>query len=106
MVDNAFRVNVTYDKPQDFDGKELSNEEVQRFYQLLKEMNTPLYEGLWDSKLSMCVILLAAKSNWNVLDQCLEFFAKMMLDATPTKENLHTSFYDANRLVSKLGLEV
>lgn len=54
----------------------------------------------------MCVILLAAKSNWNVLDQCLEFFAKMMLDATPTKENLHTSFYDANRLVSKLGLEV
>lgn len=37
---------MTYDKPQDFDGKELSNEEVQRFYQLLKEMNTPLYEGL------------------------------------------------------------
>ncbi|KAI5412176.1 hypothetical protein KIW84_057016 [Lathyrus oleraceus] len=30
----------------------------------------------------------------------------MMLDATPTKDNLPTSFYDAKRLVSKLGLEV
>jgi hypothetical protein len=30
----------------------------------------------------------------------------MMLDATPTKDNLPTSFYDAKMLVSKLGLEV
>ncbi|KAI5443990.1 hypothetical protein KIW84_012571 [Lathyrus oleraceus] len=54
----------------------------------------------------MCVRLLAAKSNWNVPDQCLEFFAKMILDATPTKDNLPTSFYDAKKLVTKLGLEV
>ncbi|CAK8564730.1 unnamed protein product [Lathyrus sativus] len=106
MVGNAFGVNVTYDEPQDFDGEELPNEEAQRFYQLLKEMNTPLFEGSADSKLSMCVRLLAAKSNWNVPDQCLEYFAKMMLDATPTKDNLPTSYYDAKRLVSKLGLEV
>ncbi|CAK8534900.1 unnamed protein product [Lathyrus sativus] len=106
MVGNAFRVNVTYDEPQDFDGEELSNEEAQRLYQLLKEMNTPLFEGSTDSKLSMCVRLLAAKSNWNVPDQCLEYFAKMMLDATPTKDNLPTNYHDAKRLVSKLGLEV
>ncbi|CAK8541872.1 unnamed protein product [Lathyrus sativus] len=30
----------------------------------------------------------------------------MMLDVTPTKDNLPTSYYDAKRLVSKLGLEV
>ncbi|CAK8575475.1 unnamed protein product [Lathyrus sativus] len=54
----------------------------------------------------MCVRLLAAKSNWNVPDQCLEYFAKMMLDATPTKDNLPTSYYDAKWLVSKLDLEV
>ncbi|CAK8537618.1 unnamed protein product [Lathyrus sativus] len=30
----------------------------------------------------------------------------MMLDATPTKDNLPTSYYDAKILVSKLGLEV
>ncbi|KAI5423193.1 hypothetical protein KIW84_046256 [Lathyrus oleraceus] len=106
MVGDAFGVNVTYDEPQDFDQEELPNEEAQKFYQLLQEMNTPLFKGSSDSKLSMCVRLLAAKSNWNVPDQCLEFFAKMMLDATPTKDNLPTSFYDAKRLVSKLGLEV
>ncbi|CAK8571306.1 unnamed protein product [Lathyrus sativus] len=30
----------------------------------------------------------------------------MMLDATPTKYNLPTRFYDAKRLMSKLGLKV
>ncbi|CAK8561003.1 unnamed protein product [Lathyrus sativus] len=54
----------------------------------------------------MCVRLLAAKSNWNVPYQCLEYFAKMMLDTTPTNDNLPTSYYDGKRLVSKLGLEV
>ncbi|CAK8537135.1 unnamed protein product [Lathyrus sativus] len=106
MVGDAFGVNMTYDKPEDFDGEEFPNEEAQIFYQLLNEMNMPLFEGSSDSKLSICVRLLATKSNWNVLDHCLEFFAKMMLDSTPTKDNLPTCFYDAKRLVSKLDLEV
>jgi hypothetical protein len=46
-------------------GEELPNEEAQGFYQLLNEMNTSLFEGSSDSKLSMCVRLLAPKSNWN-----------------------------------------
>lgn len=50
--------------------------------------------------------LLAAKSNWNILDQCLETLAKMMLDVTHVKENMPTSYYEAKRMVSKLGLEV
>ncbi|CAL5188079.1 unnamed protein product [Lathyrus oleraceus] len=106
MVGHAFGVNVTYDEPGDFDGEELLNEETRRFYQLFKEMNMPLFEGSSYSKLSMCLRLLAAKSNWSVPDQRLKFFIKMMLDATPTKDNLPTCFYDAKRLVSKLGLEV
>lgn len=36
----------------------------------------------------------------------MELFAKIIFDASPTKDNLPTSFYDAKRLVSKLGLEV
>lgn len=106
MVGGAFGVNMTYNEPEDFDGEKLSNEEAQRFYQLLKEMNMSLFEGSSYSKLSMRVRLLIVKSNGNVPDQCLEFFIKMMLDATPTKDNLPTSFYDAKRLVSKLGLKV
>ncbi|XP_058784597.1 uncharacterized protein LOC131659423 [Vicia villosa] len=54
MVEDAFGVNVAYDQPEDFDGEELPNEEAQRFYQLLNEMNIPLFEGSSDSKLSMC----------------------------------------------------
>ncbi|KAI5412278.1 hypothetical protein KIW84_057080 [Lathyrus oleraceus] len=88
MVGDALGVNVTYDEPEDFDGEELLNEEAQRFYQLLNEMNMLLFKGPLDSKLSMCVRLLAAKSNWNVPNQCLEFFAKIMLDATPMKDNM------------------
>ncbi|KAI5410237.1 hypothetical protein KIW84_055651 [Lathyrus oleraceus] len=53
----------------------------------------------------MCVRLFAAKSNWNISDQCLEFFAKMMLGATPLKENMPTSYYDANRMLSNLRKE-
>jgi hypothetical protein len=73
---------------------------------MMEEVNKPLFEGASDSKLSMCVRLLAARSNWNVPEDCLEFFSKMMLDATPVKDNLPTSYYDAKRLVSKLGLKV
>ena len=68
MVSDAFGVNVAYDEPEDFDAEELPNENAQKFYQLLKEINIPLFEGSSDSRLSMCVRLLAAKSNWNVPD--------------------------------------
>ncbi|CAK8561169.1 unnamed protein product [Lathyrus sativus] len=102
MIGDALGVNVTYDEPQDFDADELPNEEAQNFYQLLKEINIPLFEGSSNSMLSICVRLLATKSNWNVPNQCLEFFAKMMLDATPVKENMPTSYYN----VKRMGLKV
>ncbi|KAI5405777.1 hypothetical protein KIW84_052518 [Lathyrus oleraceus] len=106
MVNDALGMNVTCDEPQDFDADELPNEKEKNFYQLLKERNIPLFEGSSDSRLSMCVRLLTAKSNWNILDHCLGFFAKMMLDASPMKENMPTSYYDTKRMMSKLRLEV
>ncbi|CAL5211748.1 unnamed protein product [Lathyrus oleraceus] len=57
MVGNAFGVNVTYVEPGDFYGEELSNEEAPRFYQLLIEMNTSLFEDSSDSKLSKSEII-------------------------------------------------
>jgi hypothetical protein len=54
----------------------------------------------------MSVRLLATMSIWNVSENCLEFFSKMMLDVTPVIGNLPTSYYDVKRLVSKLGLKV
>ncbi|KAI5445714.1 hypothetical protein KIW84_013803 [Lathyrus oleraceus] len=54
----------------------------------------------------MCVRILDAKSNWNVPDQCLELFAKLMLYVTPVNGNMPTSYYDTKRMMSTLGLEV
>jgi hypothetical protein len=72
---------------------------------MMKKVNEPLFEGSSESKLSMCVRLLAGKSNWNVREECAEYFKKMMRDSTPVPENLPLSYYEAKRLVSKLGLE-
>ncbi|CAK8576088.1 unnamed protein product [Lathyrus sativus] len=65
MIGDALGVNMAYNEQQDSDGEELPNEKAQNFYQLLKEINTPLFEGSSNSKLSMCVRLFVAKSNWN-----------------------------------------
>jgi len=65
----------------------------------LLNANTPLCEGASKSKLSMCVRLLACKSNWNISDQCLEFISKMLLDTTPSKIGLPKSYYSAKRPV-------
>jgi hypothetical protein len=104
MVGDALGVNLSYDGG----GEEeiIPNNKALKFYSMMDEVNKPLYEGSSDSKLSMCVRLLAARSNWNVPEDCLEFFSKMMLDSTPVKDNMPTSYYDAKRLVAKLGLEV
>ncbi|GAU32074.1 hypothetical protein TSUD_53420 [Trifolium subterraneum] len=104
MVGDALGVNLSYERG----GEEeiIPNEKALKFYSMMEEVNKPLFEGSSDSKVSMCVRLLAARSNWNVPEDCLEFFSEMMLDATPVKDNLPKSYYDAKRLVSKLGLEV
>ncbi|GAU49929.1 hypothetical protein TSUD_408300 [Trifolium subterraneum] len=104
MAGDALGVNLSYERG----GEEeiIPNEKALEFYSMMEEVNKPLFEGSSDSKLSMCVRLLASKSNWNVPEDCLEFFSKVMLDATPVKDNLPKSYYDAKRLVSKLGLEV
>jgi len=105
MVYDALGQHETFE-PSNFNNtEEPPNEEAQSFYDLLLEANKPLFEGAIDSKLSICVKLLACKSNWNVPDQCLDFITKMLLDVTPIKEGLPKSYYDAKRLVSMLGLK-
>jgi len=79
------------------------DEATQDFYNLLSA-NLPLYEGASESKLSVCVKLMACKTNWNVPQKCLDFFASMLADVCPSKNSLPENFYQAKKLVSKLGL--
>lgn len=70
------------------------------------EANRPLYEGASDFKLSMCVRLLACKSNWNIPNQYVYFITKMLLDATPIKLGLLKTYYDAKKVSVKVGIIV
>ncbi|KOM41381.1 hypothetical protein LR48_Vigan04g157900 [Vigna angularis] len=53
----------------------------------------------------MCVRLFSCKSNWNIPNQCIDFIAKMIRDATPIKSGLPKTYYDAKKCVSKWGLQ-
>ena len=53
----------TFEAPKSNNMEEPSNEDTQRFYNLLVGTNKQLYEGASDSKLSISVKLLACKSN-------------------------------------------
>ena len=96
----------TFEPSNSNNREESPNVEAQRFYDLMLEANKSLFEGVVDSKLSMCVKLLACKCNWNVPNQCLDFMTTMLFDATPIKEGLPKSYCEAKRLVSVLGLKV
>ncbi|GAU47859.1 hypothetical protein TSUD_243840 [Trifolium subterraneum] len=95
MVGDALGVNMSYEGGNE--EEIIPNDKALKIYAMMEEVDKPLFEGASNSKLSMCVRLLAAKSNWNVPKDCLEFFSKMMLDAPPVKDNLQKRcmlFYD------------
>ncbi|WVZ20245.1 hypothetical protein V8G54_007567 [Vigna mungo] len=85
--------------------EEAPNEETQKIYNLLLDANKPLYEGASESKLSICAKLLACKSKWNIPNQCIDFFVKMLMDVTPISSGLPKTYYDAKKCLSKLGLQ-
>ena len=105
MINNVIWHPGTIEQEEADNTEEPPNAETQRFYNLLADANRPLFEGSLESKLSICVRLLACKSNWNAPDQLLEFVTRMLVDThLPRETSLPTSYYEAKRLVSKLGL--
>ena len=105
MLHNALGQHASFEQVDDSRLEESPNEITQRFYNLLAEANEPVFEGVKVSKLSVCIRLLAFKSNWNVPNQALDQIAKLILDLTPPINPLPNNYYEAKRLVSKLGLE-
>lgn len=66
MVENTFCSVVMNNVGFNQDNWEKEpNVEVKRFYDLLNNANQPLYEGTFESKLSVGVGHVACKSNWN-----------------------------------------
>ncbi|BAT81895.1 hypothetical protein VIGAN_03180500 [Vigna angularis var. angularis] len=106
MVHDALRQNESWQASTSNNIEEAPNEETQRFFNFLLDANQPLYGGASDSKLSMCVRLLACKSNWNIPNQGIDFIAKMVMDATPIKSGLPKTYYDAKKVCIKVGITI
>ncbi|PNX83399.1 hypothetical protein L195_g039441, partial [Trifolium pratense] len=109
MISDALGFNVVNNGLGDeYEGDELPNAEAQRFFNLLKETNEPLFEGSTDSKLTVCVRLIGLKSQYLVSELAMDLIAKLVLDTTPIpfRGDLPQTYYEAKQLVSKLGLGV
>ncbi|XP_045797718.1 uncharacterized protein LOC123891892 [Trifolium pratense] len=116
MITNALGFNTPIYVPNDVDDPaddeydadvnvERPNEEAQRFFDLLKETNTPLCEGSRDSKLTVCIRLLGIKSECLVSEYTMDLITKLMLDITIDRPlDLPKNYYEARQLVAKLGL--
>ncbi|PNX59693.1 hypothetical protein L195_g059814, partial [Trifolium pratense] len=107
MISDALGFNVVNNGLEDeYDGDELPNAEAQRFFNLLRETNEPLFEGSTDSKLTVCVKLLGIKSQYLVPELAMDLIAKLVLETTPisARGDLPQTYYEAKQLVSKLGL--
>ncbi|XP_073222387.1 uncharacterized protein [Cicer arietinum] len=85
---------------------ELPNKDAKRFYDKLISTNKPIYEGATQSMLSICVQLLAIRSNWHVPQKGIDFVTKMLKSVCPVPTCLPDNYYQATQLVSKLGLKV
>ncbi|XP_045801466.1 uncharacterized protein LOC123895249 [Trifolium pratense] len=108
MISDGLGYNVVNEFEDDYEGDEEPNAEAQRFFDLLKETNVPLFEGSTDSKLTVCVRLLGLKSQYLVPELAMDLIAKLVLDTTAifARGDLPRSYYEAKQLVSKLGLGV
>ena len=111
MVYNAFRtfgnaldtnLNVSSEALNE---EELPNEECQRFYNMLIDANQPIYEGCDESKLSIAIKLLRGRSNWHIPQLGIDYFSQIIMNVCPVKNVIPENYYQAEKLVSKLGLK-
>jgi len=102
MINDAFGVQGRMEPEQYFD--EAPNEEARRFYDQLEESSRPLCEGSLHSALSVVVRLMNIKSDWNVPNAAMDSMVDLLGELVNPEFNIPKNFYQAKRLVSKLGL--
>jgi len=85
--------------------EESPNVETQRFYDMLNNANELIYEGATESRLSIAIRLLAARTNWHVTKKCLDYFIQMLIDVVPKHNCIPKNYFEAKKIVSSLGLK-
>ena len=84
--------------------EQLPNPDNQRFYSLLEAVNMPSWEGCVHSQLSLAVKMLINKSKMNQSQSSFDQQASLMTEISAQPKTILKDFYQAKRLVSKLGL--
>ena len=87
--------------------EEEPNEEARSFYDLLSQEDQQLYPGCnFVSPLSTTTRLLSAKTSHNVPQTAFDEFASILKSVLPSQNKMPGSFYDAKKLMKKLGMRV
>lgn len=109
MINDAFGQNVnelgeTSDHSDDELGDETCDGDNADFYELLKDNNQQLYEGCRKySKLSFLIKLYHIKCLCKMSDKAMTMILELLKDAFEDAK-LPSSFYEAKKIINKLGL--
>ena len=87
------------------DIEEESNTSAQKFYDLLKDADEPLWDGCKKHTiLSAVTQLLNLKSEFNMSESCYDRMIVIIKSMLPDSERLPDNFYKTKRMVTDLGL--
>ncbi|XP_061371520.1 uncharacterized protein LOC133314095 [Gastrolobium bilobum] len=112
MINDAFGVDIHHENEHNFhtnediaqDGGTTSNEDKD-FFELAKDGEQPLYEGCKKySKLSFMLKLYHIKCYCGMTNKAVTMILELLQDAFENAK-LPTSFYEAKKTISKLGLD-
>ena len=104
---DAFGVhdNVVTDDVQGPDPQYMRNAEARTFFELMEEADKVLYPRCEKySKLSFLIKLYHIKCLCGISDKGMSMILELLLDAFP-EASIPSSFYDAKKIITKLGLK-
>ncbi|XP_020550342.1 uncharacterized protein LOC110012142 [Sesamum indicum] len=85
--------------------EQLPNPEAQKFFNLLKDADEPLWDGCKNhTKLSAVAQLLSIKSEYNLPEACYDRLVSTIKSMLPEDEKLPDNFYTTKKHLGKLGL--
>ncbi|XP_042432996.1 uncharacterized protein LOC122019608 [Zingiber officinale] len=107
---SRYRNMVIDGMDQSFDWITISNEqppnsEAQKFFDLLKDADEPLWNGCKNhTKLSAVTQLLNLKSEYNLPEACYDRLMSIIKSMLPESDNLPPNLYKTKKQLSNLGL--
>ncbi|XP_048498370.2 uncharacterized protein LOC104900813 [Beta vulgaris subsp. vulgaris] len=84
--------------------EEEPNDEAEKFFELLKAADSPLYEGSKVSVLEISSRIISLKCEYNLPHRCVDGFASLFNEVIPNNNQMSTTFYDTKKVLKGLQL--